>query len=101
MPDIYLARGTGNVHGFDVPLSQPIWEQYVSGGLYEVDADGNRLPEPTPNRPLSRQPEQHADAAAWREYAVTTHGLSADEAAKLTQDELSRRFHLNPDMTPV
>jgi hypothetical protein len=36
MSQIYLARGSGNVHTFDVPLSQPIWEQFVSGGLYDL-----------------------------------------------------------------
>lgn len=96
---IYLRHGQGTgVIGYDTPLHPAVWQQYVTGLIYEVDINGNRpAGVATANRPLANQPDQNADTATWRTYAVNTYALTTTEASELDATAISRRLHMNPN----
>lgn len=53
-----------------------------------VDVDGDGVPETLPRRSASTD--------EWRAFA-TAHGMSADEAATLSRDELAARYYANQE----
>lgn len=77
---------------FGVPLPLPAWNQYVLGVLREVDAAGH--PIPRTGRPLDRMPAAEDDIEAWRSWAVSSYGATAEQAAGLGILALHRKYGL-------
>jgi hypothetical protein len=89
---IHVLGEGGSVFTMDLPLPESIVQRLDTGQLRRVNADGSTFQEKEPEAEArTARPSQSEPKAAWIGYAVTVLGLSHDDAAALTKQDLIDR----------
>lgn len=89
---IHVVGEGGSVFAMDLPLPESIAQRLDTGQLRRVNADGSAFQEEEPEAKSSpARPAVSAPKVAWVGYAVTVLGLSHDDAAAMTKQDLIDR----------